>query len=284
MPSSPLALTVRAPGQPLHPGAGAAPAPVGCQYCSGQPRCLLGRQTPGVRAAWTPFLTERSFRKGEQLLRQGDTGASFSIVKVGTTMLLRGAEDGVERPVGLSGSGQTLGTTALLGQPATLSCKALSAGRVCDIAIAPLLDNGLLDRDFLQALAVGYTQNNAALADWARIVRIKGATGQLAGALLHLATLQRSLLVRLPSHTALAALLATTRETIARTLRQLAQQHALVRRDRWHCEIVPAALQALAGAPAALSAYASASAKGARKVSNSAGMSHAGTAREKNQP
>lgn len=223
---------------------------VSCLRCICQSHCLLGRQTPGVRAAWIPFVSERAFRKGEKLLRQGETGTSFSIVKVGTTMLLRGAEDGVERPVGLSGSGQTLGTTALLGQPATLSCQALSAGRVCDIAIAPLLDNGLLDRDFLQALAVGYTQNNAALADWARIVRIKGATGQLAGALLYLAKLQRSLLVRLPSHTALAALLATTRETIARTLRQLEQQHGLVRRDRWHCEIVPAALQALAGADA----------------------------------
>lgn len=250
--SSPFTVAARLPGQPLRPGAGKTPAPVGCQHCIGQSRCLLGRQAPGVRAAWTPFLTERSFRKGEQLLRQGDTGASFSIVKVGTTMLLRGGEDGVDRPIGLSGSGQTLGSTALLGQPATVSCQALSPGRVCDIAIAPLHDHALLDRDFLQDLAVGYTQNNAALADWARIVRIKGASGQVAATLLHLAQLQRSLLVRLPSHTALAALLATTRETIARTLGQLEQQHALVRRDRWHCELVPALLQALAGAGAPL--------------------------------
>lgn len=217
-----------------------------CLRCVCRTHCLLGRQAPAVRNAWTPFVTERPFRKGEQLLRQGETGTSFRIVKVGTTMLLRSSEDDVDRPVGLSGCGQTLGTTALLGQPATLSCEALSPGRVCEVAFAPPWDNTLLDRDFLQALAVGYAHNHAALADWARIMRIKGATGQVAGTLLYLAQLQRSLLVRLPSHSALAALLATTRETIARTLRQLEQQDCLIRRDRWHCEVIPAAMQALA--------------------------------------
>ena len=222
-----------------------------CLRCVCRTHCLLGRQTPAVRSAWTPFVTERPFRKGEKLLRQGETGTSFRIIKVGTTMLLRsseGTEDGVDRPVGLSGSGQTLGTTALLGQPATLSCEALSPGRVCEVTLAPPWDGTLLDRDFLQMLAVGYAHNHAALADWARIVRIKGAAGQVAGTLLYLAQLQRSLLVRLPSHSALAALLATTRETIARTLRQLEQQHCLIRRDRWHCEVLPAAMQALASA------------------------------------
>ena len=46
----------------------------------------------------------------------------------------------------------------------------------------------------------------------------------------------------------LAALLASTRETVARTLRQLEAQHGLTRRDRWHCEIERTRLQALVAA------------------------------------
>jgi CRP-like cAMP-binding protein len=95
----------------------------------------------------------------------------------------------------------------------------------------------LADAEFLRALAQSYAQTNARLADWARIVRIKGVAGQLAATLLELAQLQRSTLVRLPSQQMLAELLSTSRETIARTLRQLALRQALVRRDRWHCEI-----------------------------------------------
>ena len=192
--------------------------------------------------------------KGDMLLRQGETASFFRIVKVGTTTLLRSAEDGVERPVGMCGHGQTLGSTVLLGQPATFSCLALSPVRVCEVPIAPLLHSGLVDQAFLWELAVSYAQTNAHLADWARIVRIRTVAGQVAGTLLQLAALLRSTLVRLPSQSALAALLATTRETIARTLRQLEQQACLVRRDRWHCEIERDALLALASSGSALPA------------------------------
>ncbi|KAB2890781.1 MAG: Crp/Fnr family transcriptional regulator [Burkholderiaceae bacterium] len=161
-------------------------------------------------------------------------------------VFLRGGMDGLERPVGMFGSGQALGTTALLQQPAALSCQALSSGRLCEVSVAAVGLQGLVNADFLHGLAMTYAQTNARLADWARIVRIRGVAGQLAGALLQLSTLQRSTLVRLPSHTVLAGLLATTRETIARTLRQLDQQQCVVRHDRWHCEIRRAQLLALA--------------------------------------
>ena len=45
-------------------------------------------------------------------------------------------------------------------------------------------------------------------------------------------------------------LLSTTRETIARTLRQLTLCDGVVRHDRWHCEIRREALLALAGGQA----------------------------------
>lgn len=231
-----------------------APRHTGCARCACQSLCLLGKMNTVTRQSWQDLTTERSFAKGDMLLRQGETASFFRIVKVGTTMLLRSAEDGVERPVGMCGHGQTLGSTVLLGQPATFSCLALSPVRVCEVPIAPLLHSGLVDQAFLWELAVSYAQTNAHLADWARIVRIRTVAGQVAGTLLQLAALQRSTLVRLPSQSALAALLATTRETIARTLRQLEQQACLVRRDRWHCEIERDALLALAGSGSALPA------------------------------
>jgi CRP/FNR family transcriptional regulator, cyclic AMP receptor protein len=218
-----------------------APAPAGgCALCAGRQHCVLGRLDAERQTRWRALVTERSVRKGELLLRQGQAASrSFKIVKTGTVVVMRGGgAEGAERPVGLFGPGQPLGTTVLVEEPAPLSCRALTAGRICEVPIACAESRGLLaDAEFLRALAQSYAQTNARLADWARIVRIKGVAGQLAATLLELAQLQRSTLVRLPSQQMLAELLSTSRETIARTLRQLALRQALVRRDRWHCEI-----------------------------------------------
>ena len=201
-------------------------------------------------------MIERPVRKGELLLQQGQLAPTFKIVKTGSVMLLRSGEDGVERPVGMFGAGQAIGSTALVEWPATVSCRALAAGRVCEVQTAAASRLGLLDAEFLTGLAQSCAQTNACLADWARIVRIRGVAGQLAATLLQLASVQRSTLVRLPSHTVLASLLSTTRETIARTLRRLTLCDGVVRHDRWHCEIRREALVALASGrePAPLAA------------------------------
>lgn len=224
----------------------------GCAHCAGQQLCMLGRLDEAQRQRWAALVTERSVRKGELLLQQGRTASRvFKIVKTGTVVLLRSGEDGVERPVGLSGPGQPLGTTALLDHPAPLSCRALTAGRICEVPIACATRHGLLvDPGFLRGLAQCYAQTNARIADWARIVRIKGVQGQLAATLLELAQLQRSTLVRLPSHQLLADLLSTSRETIARTLGQLNARGGVVRRDRWHCEVQRDALMGWVAASA----------------------------------
>lgn len=220
--------------------------PLGCLACACQNQCLLGRQREAVRLRWSPHVAERSFHKGDRLQQQGQSAATFQVIKVGTVLALRSGDDGVERPVGMFGGGQLLGGMALLQRPEALSCQALSAGRVCEVAVAAVGTQALADAEFLFALAWECADINAQLADWARVVRIRSTAGQLAGALLQLASLQRSTLVRLPSHTVLATLLATTRETIARTLRQLGEQQCVVRHDRWHCEIHRARLLALA--------------------------------------
>ncbi|WP_325342444.1 Crp/Fnr family transcriptional regulator [Xylophilus sp.] len=182
-------------------------------------------------------MAERAFRKGERLLLQGRVAPTFGVIKVGTVLGLRSGDDGVERPAGLLGRGQALDGTALLLQPAALSCQALSAGRVCEVDVAAATQLGLVDAAFLRDLLLAHAQAHARLADWTRVLGTRSVAGRLAGALLQLAGVQRSVLVRLPSHTVLAALLATTRETIARTLRQFEADQCLARRDRWHCEI-----------------------------------------------
>lgn len=218
----------------------------GCSQCAGQQQCMLGRQSEDRRSRWAPLLTERPMGKGELLLQQGEMPLTFRIVKTGMVMLLCGGEDRVDRPIGLFGPGQPLGTTVLVQQPAAVSCRALTQGRLCEVQVAAAGQQGLFDEVFLWTLAQSYAQTIAGVAEWARIVRIRGVPGQLAATLLQLARLQRSTLVRLPSHVVLADLLSTTRESIARALRQLVLHKGLVRRDRWHCEIERDALLALA--------------------------------------
>ncbi len=217
-----------------------------CADCASRPHCLLGRQEKALRAAWEPHIRERRVQRGEVLQRQGAEQAFVQIVKVGTVLLQRSAGDGVHRPIGLAGCGQTLGTPGLLEQPADLSCVAVLPGRVCEIDVATLARSELLAGNALLDLAREQLRAYALLADWARILRVRGATGQLAGALLLLADAQRSTRVRLPSHAVLASLLATTRETVARSITQLTRLNGLVRHDRWHCEIVRDTLAVLA--------------------------------------
>ena len=235
---SPLSLPESVPGQ------GAA---VDCAHCACQHLCLLGQMEPEVRLRWQPLVVERAFRKGSGLLRQGEALAVFRVLKLGTAMLLRSSEFGVERPVGLCGHGQALGSTMLLGQPALLSCIAMSPVRVCEVPIAPLWAKGLINQDFLWKLAITYAQTNAHMADWGRVMRIPTVAGQVAATLLQLAALQHTTLVRLPGQSALAALLATSRESIARTLRQFELEACVVRHNQRDYEIHRAPLLARCG-------------------------------------
>ena len=223
-----------------------APDRKACPDCACRSHCQQGRQAAAVRVAWEPHVRERRFRKGEVLQRQDCVPATMQVVKVGTLLLQRCAADGVDRPVGMAGCGQALGTSALLQRPAPLSCMAVAPGRLCEIDVAGLQRAGLLGNDFFRDLALDQLQAQALLADWGRILHVRGSAGQLAGALLLLADLQRSSLVRLPSHSVLAALLSTTRETIARGVALLTREGGLVRHDRWHGEIVRSRLTELA--------------------------------------
>ena len=105
----------------------------------------------------------------------------------------------------------------LLGQRNQVGGKALSAGRLCVIDIAALYRLGVFDRVFLGCVYTMISTSFGHLADWAHVMRVKGIQQQLLGALQLMSKDQSNQLTRLPSHVALAELLSTTRESVART-------------------------------------------------------------------
>lgn len=180
---------------------------------------------------------ERPFRKSELLQVEGAVADRIAIVKVGSVKATRRGTGSNERPVALFGRGQLIGAYGLLGQRNQVSAKALSAGRLCEIGIADLYRRGVIDRTFLACIYATISKSFGHLADWAHVMRVRGIQQQLLGALQLIGKDQGTQLIRLPSHVALAELLSTTRESVARHLRQLEQQGLLIRRDRWHCQL-----------------------------------------------
>lgn len=180
---------------------------------------------------------ERPFRKSELIQVEGAVADRIAIIKVGSVKAMRKGTGASERPVALAGRGQLVGAYGLLGQRNQLSAKALTAGRLCEISIADLYRLGVIDRTFLACVYTLISKSFGHLADWAHIMRVRSIQQQLLSALQLIGKDQGTQLIRLPSHVALAELLSTTRESVARHLRLLEQQGLLIRRDRWHCQL-----------------------------------------------
>lgn len=208
-----------------------------CQVCATRPVCLMSCLGEGTALALAGVIHERPFRKGDVLQVEGEVSDHIAIVKLGMLKAVRKGTGECEHPVALFGRGQLIGAYGLLGQRNQLGVKALSAGRLCLIDIAALYRLGVIDRVFLGCVYTMISNSFGHLADWAHVMRVKGIQHQLLGALQLMAKDHGNRLIRLPSHVALAALLSTTRESVARNLRLLEQQGLLIRRDRWHCQL-----------------------------------------------
>jgi CRP-like cAMP-binding protein len=180
---------------------------------------------------------EHPFRKSDVLQIESEVAGHIAIVKLRTVKATRQGVNAIERPVALFGRGQLIGAYGLLGQRNQVGAKALSAGRLCVIDIAALYRLGVIDRVFLGCVYTMISTSFGHLADWAHVMRVKGIQQQLLGALQLMSHDQSSQVIRLPSHVALAELLSTTRESVARNLSLLEQHGLLTRRDRWHCHL-----------------------------------------------
>lgn len=220
------------------------PVPSQCTACAVRTECLIG-QLPSAQRAWLqPWVLERSLRKHEVLLQQGEPVGMLALVKVGTILITRKGADERPRPIGILGSGATIGVFSQAGQRSVLGVQAVTPVRVCEIQLPQLQQAEQLNLigapQFMQAGLLAFER----LADWSLVVRVQGTTGQVAAALLLLSKEQRSQLIRLPSHSVLGGLLGTTRESVARALARLVLQGHLRRRDRWHFEVVEEGLRA----------------------------------------
>lgn len=210
---------------------------VPCADCAARTLCAVGR----IRAIHGDNLRlpiqERAFRKGEPLLEQGHHAGRMGFVKVGTTLAVRTDARGRRSTIAIFGRGQALGTFMLAGQPEAFSSTGASAGRLCEVDLMELLGQGRAEQQFHAELMRAHLRGYHRLADWACVPRLPSMSQRLLATVLLLAEDQGTRCVRLPSQTALAELLGTTRETVARSLRVLQEQKFLVRRDRWHCEL-----------------------------------------------
>lgn len=211
--------------------------PQRCRLCAARRICQIGQLPPNHQERLEPLIHEVDFAKGELLQEQGAGTEVLRAVKLGTVMLSRRGPDGVDRPVGLIGRGHLLDHGGLLEQTTVASAQALSPGRLCELPMAALRANSLADPVFLSAVHASMAHSWGRLADWGQVMRLRGLRRQLVNTLLLLGEEQGSRTVRLPTHVALAALLGTSRESVARTLRSLALDGHLRRVDRWHAEL-----------------------------------------------
>lgn len=208
-----------------------------CQLCAARLTCLIGRLPPAQQERLDPMLRELGFRKGEVLQTEGIAAGVVRTVKLGTVMLTRTGPDGGHHPVAMVGRGHLLGMWGLLGKPTQVGAQALSAGRVCEMPVAALRHTLQQDAALMDVLHHHMANAFARMADWSQVMRLRGLPRQLMATLMLLAHEQGTRTVHLPSQVALASLLSTSRESVARGLRQLDDNGHLRRVDRWHGEL-----------------------------------------------
>lgn len=198
----------------------------------------MGGLPDASRELLASCIEESAFGKGDALQFEGAVARRISFIKIGAVMATRQGDHRQPHPVALLGRGKTLGEYAVYGHQEQIGALALSAGRVCSVGVPDFYRLGVADRKFHACIQSHIVESHGQLADWSRVMRIKGLQQKLLATLQLYAREQESRMIRLPSHVALAALLSTTRETIARSLRQLDVAGHIQRHDRWHCEVV----------------------------------------------
>lgn len=212
----------------------AAPAGGRCELCSTRQRCIVSSLAGERAGALQGHIVEHAVPQGGQIDEQGLRSLNLKVIKLGLFKGLRRSAAGERQPVCLQGKGQVAGLNNLYRQPAPLSLVAITPARVCEIPVRLVDDLAMVDRDFRRCLfqALGRYVDN--LADWSRVRRGGSVTAQLGEALRLIAQEEGRAAFRIPSHTELARILGTRRETIARHIGLLIEGGQFVKIDRWH--------------------------------------------------
>jgi len=213
-------------------------AAIDCRDCATASNCVLGQLDETQLAFVAANLRERVFSRGETLLEEGRTSSHLRFIKLGTAIVHRRGLDGRSRPIGVMRRGCAIGLFGAVDRPNQITGVALTRVRVCELPVEALRELGHhgnlpLTQHLLNALV----ENFAALASWSEAMRVPGVSNQLACVALLLADACDGASVELPSQDALARLLGTRRESIARGLKTLEIEGGIRRLDRKRCEV-----------------------------------------------
>lgn len=215
-----------------------------CVYCGTRSCCPLGKLPTVTRAAIQPLIRKTRFQRDAVLLTEGLLSPTMKIIQLGLVFELRMGREGCSRPMSVAGRGDVLGLTGFFEQPNLVSAVAVTSGRLCEIDIDGLLRESLSFpelRTLLHSEAARFVDK---MASWSEAMRVRGAVNQLAYALLLLSETRDNVVIELPTHTALAELLGSTRETVVRSLSMLAKEGSISRLEQRNCLIVKSALLA----------------------------------------
>lgn len=205
--------------------------------CATRSNCMVGMLAPENLAIASPLVRESAFRSGDEISPEGEVASSVKIIKVGTLFGYRTGKDGRRRPIGIAGRGSVFGMYGCFGRPNQVSGVAVSAGRYCELSIRHLEEKTRWGDAFREQLIAGCIRSFGLTADWSAVMRLRTVVKQLAYTLFLLSEVQASPVVQLPTHTALAELLGTTRESVVRGLVLLEGEGCIAKLERKKCHV-----------------------------------------------
>ena len=209
-----------------------------CEHCATRSACVVSALELTELRVLQPLIRQHAFRSGDVLQEEQVSADAVHVIKVGSVFGMRRGLDGPTRPVCLWGRGAAFGISSFYGERTQVGAVAATAGRVCiirtDVLAAEAARSPALHARVSSMLsgAVGH------LAAWSEALRLPGIPRQLAYATLLLSQAQQSSMIELPDQKSLAALLGTSRETIARAMTLLEQEGIVRRHGRRLCEVV----------------------------------------------
>lgn len=208
-----------------------------CEQCSTQVRCPFATLPQTEHEPFWSLARERNVAVGEALETQGTQTQTLSVVKVGLLKGLRRGPGGVSKPILLMGKGRMMGYTQPFGQPATLSLTTITPTRICEVDVQAVRNAVKLHLPFQHAMFKSVAGFLGCMADWSHVLRQESYLAKVCVALHLIAAEEGSQSFRIPSHTELANVLGTRRETVARHITLLIEKGLLKKVDRWHGEL-----------------------------------------------
>jgi CRP-like cAMP-binding protein len=188
------------------------------------------------------LIEEHSFRKGDLLLREGEHASQLRVIKVGTVYLGRSGSGERINPVGIFGQGTVVGMCSYFGQANQFAAVAATSGRYCEISAHAVASLARKDQKVWDQIGQMYGGTIGLLAKWTVAISRPHIAERVGSCLRLLSEVHRSLTVLLPSHVALAHLLGTTRESVARALALLEADGCITRRGGRVCAVMPVPL------------------------------------------